>query len=112
VIRLTVLVARNPALAVEEFHEAWRAHGRVIAEEPAFRRYIRRYEQHHRSIADYGNGGAYDGLAVQWYDHHADFLALLDTPEYRTKVQPDEQRLLDLDRLTVLFTDDAEVYIP
>ena len=44
-IKLTVLVKRNPALPIEEFHEEWRAHGRMIADEPAFRRYIRRYRK-------------------------------------------------------------------
>jgi hypothetical protein len=112
VIKLTVLVARNPDLTVEEFHHEWRAHGRVIAEEPAFRRYIRRYEQHHRSVADYRNGGVFDGLAVQWYDRYDDFLALLETPEYREQVRPDEARILDVDRLVVLFTDEAEVFVP
>lgn len=111
-IKLTVLVKRNPALPVAEFHEAWRAHGRMIADEPVFRRYIRRYEQHHRAVADYRNGDAWDGLALQWFDSFADFLALLETPEYAAKMQPDEGRILDPDRLVVIFTEDAEVYIP
>ena len=62
-IKLTVLVKRNPALSVEEFHEEWRAHGRMIADEPVFARYIKRYEQHHRVPADYRNGDTYDGMA-------------------------------------------------
>jgi len=111
VIKLTVLVKRNPALSVEEFHEAWRAHGRMIAEEPAFRRFIRRYEQHHRLAADYRTGDTHDGLAVQWFDSYADFVALLQTPEYAAKMQPDETRILDLDGMVILFTEDAEVYI-
>ena len=81
-IKLTVLVKRNPALSVEEFHEQWRAHGRMIAEEPVFARYIRRYEQHHRVPADYRNGDTFDGMVLQWFDSFADFLALLQTPEY------------------------------
>ena len=70
-IKLTVLVKRNPALSVEEFHEEWRAHGRMIADEPVFARYIKRYEQHHRVPADYRNGDTYDGMAVQWFDSYA-----------------------------------------
>ncbi len=110
-IKLTVLVKRNPALSIEEFHEEWRAHGRMIADEPAFRRYIRRYEQHHRVPADYRNGDAHDGMAVQWFDSYGDFVALLQTPEYVTKMQPDETRILDLDGMVILFTEEAEVYI-
>jgi hypothetical protein len=112
VIKLTVLVKRNPDLSVEEFHAEWRDHGRMIADEPAFRRYIRRYEQHHRAVADYRSGDTFDGVAMQWFDSFTDFLALLDTPEYAAKMQPDEARLLDVERLVVLFTDDAEVLIP
>ena len=110
-IKLTVLVKRNPALSVEEFHEEWRAHGRMIAEEPVFRRFIKRYEQHHRVPADYRNGDTCDGMAVQWYDTYADFLALLATDEYASKMQPDESRILDLSGMVILFTHEAEVFI-
>jgi hypothetical protein len=112
VIKLTVLVKRNPALSVEEFHDEWRAHGRMIAEEPAFRQHIRRYEQHHRVPADYRSGGTCDGMAVQWFDTYADFIALLQTPEYVAKMQPDETRILDLSGMVMLFTEEAEVFIP
>ena len=111
-IKLTVLVKRNPALSVEEFHDEWRAHGRMIADEPAFARYIRRYEQHHRTAADYRNGDRHDGMAVQWFDSYRDFIAMLQTPEYAAKMQPDETRILDLPRMVILFTEEAEVYIP
>jgi hypothetical protein len=111
VIKLTVLVKRNPALSVDEFHEAWRAHGRMIAEEPAFGRFIRRYEQHHRVPADYRNGDTFDGMVLQWFDSYGDFVAMLQTPEYAEKMQPDEDRLLDLPGMVILFTEEAEVFI-
>jgi hypothetical protein len=111
VIKLTVLVKRNPDLSVEAFHEEWRAHGRMIAAEPVFGRYIKRYEQHHRALADYRNGGDFDGMAVQWYERFQDFLDLIGTPEYAAKMQPDESRILDPDGLVILFTEEAEVFI-
>lgn len=119
VLKLTVLVKRNPALGVEEFHHAWRYHGRMIANEPDLRRHIVRYEQHHRSMADYrggegaedGNGG-YDGLVLQWFEHHRDFVAFVQDPKYLELVKPDEERLLDMDGIVVLFTDEAETFIP
>lgn len=110
-IKLTVLVKRNPALSVEEFHDEWRAHGRMIADEPVFARYIKRYEQHHRAAADYRNGDTHDGIALQWYDSYRDFIAMLQTPEYTAKMQPDESRILDLDGMVMLFTEEAEVFI-
>ena len=76
-IKLTVLVKRNPALSVEEFHEEWRAHGRMIAEEPQFRAVIRKYEQHHRAIPDYRNGDTYDGVAIQHFDEANDHMMML-----------------------------------
>ena len=111
-IKLTVLVKRNPALSIDEFHDEWRAHGRMIASEPAFRRYIQRYEQHHRAVRDYRNGDTFDGLALQWFETFSDFLALIETPEYAAKMQPDEARMLDPERIVVLFTEDSEVFIP
>jgi hypothetical protein len=111
VIKLTVLVKRNPALSIEDFHDEWRAHGRMIADEPAFQRYIRRYEQHHRVHADYRTGDTFDGMVLQWFDSYADFTALLQTPEYVEKMQPDEARLLDLPGMVILFTEEAEVFI-
>ena len=110
-LKLTVLVKRNPALSVEEFHHEWRAHGRMIADEPVFHRYIRRYEQHHRALPDYRNGDTCDGMAVQWFDSFHDFVALIETPEYAAKMQPDEARILDPDGIVVLFTEEAEVFI-
>ena len=110
-IKLTVLVKRNPALSVEEFHAEWRAHGQMIADEPAFRRYIRRYEQHHRVPADYRTGDTFDGMVLQWFDSYADFVALLQSPEYAEKMQPDETRILDLPGMVILFTEEAEVFI-
>ena len=110
-IKLTVLVKRNPALSVEEFHDEWRLHGRMIAAEPVFARYIKRYEQHHRVTDDYRNGDTFDGMAVQWFSSYRDFIDLLATPEYRAKMQPDETRILDMSGLVVLFTEEAEVFI-
>jgi hypothetical protein len=112
VLKLTVLVKRNPALDVDSFHAAWRAHGRMIRDEPGLHTYIRRYEQHHRLLDDYRHGDTFDGMVLQWFDSHRDFVAMLGDPVYLAKVKPDEERLLDVSALVVLFTEEAEVYIP
>ena len=111
-LQLTVMVKRHPDLSIEEFHERWRAHGRVIAEEPGFRRMVRRYEQHHRAIVDYRNGDTFDGVAIQHYDDFDGFLAFLQEPAYAEKIQPDEQTMLDMDKIVVLFTEAPETFIP
>ena len=115
-LQLTVLIKRHPDLDVEEFHDRWRAHGRTIAGEPTLARHIRRYEQHHRAIADYrnaidGRGVQYDGLALQQFDTMADFLAFLEEPKYQELIRPDELTLLDMPNLVVLFTDGPEMFI-
>ena len=110
-IQLTVLLKRHPDLGIEEFHARWREHGRMIAAEPDFQKVIRRYEQHHRAVKDYDNGDTYDGVAIQHYDDMAGFLAFLEAPAYAEKVRPDEQTLLDMDSLVVLFTELPEVFI-
>jgi hypothetical protein len=111
-LRMTVLVKRHRDLDVEAFHERWRAHGRMIAGEPAFRSMIRRYEQHHRNPVDYRNGDTYDGVAIQEFDDYAGFLAFVQSPEYAAIVQPDEATLIDIDDVVVLFSDEPETYIP
>src|SRR5262245_22617010 len=100
---MTVLVKRHPDLGVDAFHDRWRAHGRMIAGEPAFRTMIRRYEQHHRNPVDYRNGDTFDGVAVQDFDDYAGFLAFIQSPEYEAQVRPDEQTLIDIDAVVVLF---------
>jgi hypothetical protein len=109
-IQLTVLVKRHPDLSIEEFHERWRAHGRTIAEEPEFAM-IRHYAQHHRALPDYRNGDTYDGVAIQHFDGMDGFVAFLETPAYAAKIRPDEETLLDMDKLVVLFTELPEVFI-
>jgi hypothetical protein len=111
-LRMTVLVKRHPDLSVDEFHDRWRAHGRIIAEEPSFRSMIRHYEQLHRVPADYRNGDTFDGVAVQDFDDYAGFLAFVASPAYAEKVQPDERTLIDIDAVVVLFTEPPEVVIP
>jgi hypothetical protein len=111
VVKLTVLVKRNPALSAEEFHALWREHGRMIGGEPTLARHVKRYEQHHRLEADYRNGDTFDGLALQWFDAYSDFIAFIQEPKYAELVQPDEDRLLDMAGLVVIFTDEAEVFI-
>ena len=113
VIKLTVLVKRNPALSVEEFHEEWRAHGRMIADEPVFARYIRRYEQHHRVPADYRNGDTFDGMVLQWFDS----LRRLPRPAPDPRVRRQDAARRDphprpAAAWSILFTEEAEVFMP
>jgi hypothetical protein len=110
-LQLTVLVKRHPDLSIEEFHDRWRAHGRTIAGEPTLARHIRRYEQHHRIVKDYESGDTYDGLALQQYDDMDAFLAFVGEPKYTELIRPDEDSLLDMSKLVVIFTELGETFI-
>ena len=112
-IKLICVVKRNPSLSVEEFHDHWRGrHARLISETPGVADRIVRYEQNHRSAADYKRGGDFDGVAIQWFDARDDFVAMVGDPEYQASVAPDERELLDLDGLVWILTEEEEVVIP
>jgi uncharacterized protein (TIGR02118 family) len=113
VVKLICFVKRNRALGAEEFHRRWREdHARRILDTPAAVKNVVRYEQNHRAVKDYERGGPeLDGVAVQWFASMHDFVAMISDPEYQANVGPDEQELLDLDGLIVLFTDEEEVIL-
>lgn len=113
-IRLTAMLARNAALGAEEFRAHWATtHAELIRTTPGAD-HILRYEQHPR-LAD-GPGGwtgseGFDGIAVQWFASRAEFAAMLASPDYRERIAPDEQRLLDFERSAFLLTDEPRVVI-
>jgi hypothetical protein len=110
-IRLTVFVRRKAGMDTDAFHARWRQHGHAIASRPDVARYVRRYEQHHRSASDKGIGTDHDGVAMQWFDTVDDFVALLRDPVYTDWMKHDEEEFLDRDALVYLLTDEPEVYI-
>lgn len=111
-ITLFCYVTRNPALSAEEFQRRWAdEHGPLIAGTPELARHLLRYEQHPRVPGPGGGPTDHDGVAVQTYASMDDFLAFLAEPAYRELVAPDEECLLDLDRIEVVFTDEPRVLI-
>jgi uncharacterized protein (TIGR02118 family) len=111
-IKLICFVKRNPGLSVEQFHDRWRAkHAPLIRDTPGVADRIVRYEQNHRTANDYGRGGDFDGVAIQWFDSMDDFVAMVSNPEYQARVAPDEEALLDRDGLAWILTDEEEVVV-
>ena len=51
-------------------------------------------------------------MAVQWYDSYGDFVALLQTPEYAAKMSPTRRASSTSSGMVILFTEEAEVFIP
>ena len=112
-IKVIVMVKRNPALTPEAFHAHWRdVHARLVSETPSVARHIARYEQNHRTPEDYERGEVdFDGVAIAWYRSREDMDAVFQEPEYLAKIAPDEARLSDMERNVWLVTEEEEVVI-
>lgn len=110
-IRLTALLHRNPALTHEEFLDHWHnVHGPLIRDTPELARHIIRYEQH-PCADDRGAGSGYDGVAMQWLESMDALFAFISEPAYAEKLSPDEQHLLDMSRVQVIFSEEPKTVI-
>lgn len=111
-IRLTAMLVRNPELTHEEFLRHWHeVHGPLIRDTPELARHLVRYEQHPLTDDKGAGVGGYDGVAVQWLESIDDLFAFIAEPLYAEKLSPDEQRLLDMERIQVTFTEEPIVVI-
>src|SRR6202035_581297 len=69
-VKLTCLIRRKEGMSPEEFHAYWRdRHGPLVLSTRSGSHVVR-YEQHHRSLGDYGpkDDGGYDGVTEQWFE--------------------------------------------
>ena len=112
-IKVIVMVKRNPSLTPAEFHRHWReVHARLVADTPSVARHIVRYEQNHRTEDDYARGEVdFDGVAIAWYRSRAEMDAVFAEPEYQATIAPDEARLSDPERNVWIVTEEEEVVI-
>jgi uncharacterized protein (TIGR02118 family) len=97
-IKLIVVVKRNPAMSPAQFHDYWRTqHARKVRSIPACSKYVRRYVQAHTLDAEYAAGDpAYDGTAEICFDSVQDKDAFFSDPEYLAIVAPDERVFADM----------------
>ncbi len=112
-LRMTVFVRRAEGLTHEEFLHHWRTvHGPLIAGTPGLAQHIVRYEQHALAeTPDWAGTPGYDGMAVQWFETFDGFLGFLQDPAYAELIAPDEDRLLQKDKVLWMFTEDPVVVI-
>jgi uncharacterized protein (TIGR02118 family) len=110
-IKLIVLVKRNPALSPTHFHEYWRTqHARKVRSIPACAKYIRRYVQAHTVDAEYATGDpAYDGTAEICFDSVQDKDAFFSDPDYLAIVAPDERVFADMDQTRFIVCREEQV---
>lgn len=111
-IKLIVAVKRRPEMGAEEFHQHWRTqHARLVKDNPATLKYVRRYVQCHTLLNQYELGEvAYDGTAELWFDSVQDKDAFFSDPHYLKTVQPDEARFADMSRTVFFVTEEEPVY--
>ncbi len=110
-IKLIVVIRRNPAMSPAEFHRYWRTeHAKKVNSIAATAKYVRRYVQAHTLDSEYAAGEpAYDGTAELWFDSVADKNAFYSDPDYLAIVNPDERVFADMTLTRFLVTEEEHV---
>ena len=113
-LKLAILVKRNPALSHAEFraHLSGR-HATLVKACPASETYVRRYVQsfvqpdEHKSHD--GTAIGYDALVELWFDDLQQMQRFYDDPDYVTNVKPDEPNFADIANSTFMITEENVV---
>jgi uncharacterized protein (TIGR02118 family) len=96
-IKMTMLLKRNPKLTHEQFVEHHlRHHGPLFRQIPEAKEHVIRYLQTH-PIAEKTavQTQDFDGTAELWFDSVAGMESVLSSEFYKSKVFPDEKTFLD-----------------
>lgn len=125
-IKVIVLIRRNPKLTREEFSRHWRTtHAPLVESLPMVSRYIRKYVQNHiapdaardestvaSALGDLPPGDSLqiDGIAEIWYDSVEDAQRSVASQEYMDLVRPDEMTMSDLSQCIVIMADEFVVF--
>jgi len=111
-IKLIVAIHRRPDMTVKDFQGYWRNnHACLVRENPATKRYIRKYVQCHTRLSEYEQGeAAFDGTAEIWFDSVEDKDAFFSDPDYLKSVQPDEALFADMSRTVFFVTEEEFVF--
>jgi uncharacterized protein (TIGR02118 family) len=103
-VKAIYLIRRKPGLSADDFHRYWReVHGAIAARIPGLRRYVQCH-----AIARDGDGSEFDGAAEAWFDDMEAVGRAVASPEYAA-ARTDEARFIDLERTTLLFTEEVTV---
>jgi uncharacterized protein (TIGR02118 family) len=103
-VKAIYLIRRKPGLSTEDFHRYWReVHGAIAARIPGLRRYVQCH-----AISRGEDVAEFDGAAEAWFDDMEAVRRAVASPEYAA-ARADEGRFIDLDRTTLLFTEEVPV---
>jgi uncharacterized protein (TIGR02118 family) len=103
-VKAIYLIRRKSGLSAEDFHRYWReVHGAIAGRIPGLRRYV----QCHAIRRD-ADGTDFDGAAEAWFDDMDAVRRAVASPEYAA-AREDEARFIDLERTTLLFTEEVPI---
>lgn len=111
-IKVIVAIKKKSELSVEAFQSHWLSqHAKLVRENPASQRYIRKYIQCHTLPSEYAASGevAYDGTAELWFDSVEDKDRFFSDPDYLAEIQPDEGRFADMEKTRFFVTQEHTV---
>jgi len=126
-IKMIVLLRRNPALTRAEFSHHWREiHAPLVCSVPETTRHMRKYVQNHlpETSASSGDGAAesmggvarpsddmdFDGIIEVWYESMEELQKSTGSQRYAEIIRPDEQRLLDQSRCVIFLANEFTVF--
>ena len=105
-IKMTILLRRNPAMSHDEFVAYHRNnHGPLFSSLDEVKQHVQRYVQCHPvkekldGIPDFG----IDGTTELWFDDLAGLAAVFQSPHYMAVIRPDENKFLDLSACQILI---------
>jgi len=111
-LKVDILVRRNPDMTHEQFVAYWRdSHAKLFSSQPIVKRTVRRYVQS-RTVADYPKGvnvPDYDGIAQLWFDDMKGFLDYAQSDNYRDVIRIDEQKFTDDKRVEFMFSEETPI---
>ena len=100
-VKAIYLIRRKPGMSPADFHRYWReVHGAIAARIPGMRRYVQCHALD--EVAEY------DGAAEAWFDDMDAVRRAVASPEYAA-ARADEARFIDLDRTTLIFTEEVPI---
>ncbi|NYH51882.1 uncharacterized protein (TIGR02118 family) [Nocardiopsis arvandica] len=109
-IKFAFLINRLPEMTVEDFQRYHRdRHAPLFTSIPEAEKYVRKYAVSHPITADGYPDPAYDGLTEIWFDSWDDHDSFFASENYRTEVNPDESKFIDLSNVGVMVTNETVV---
>lgn len=120
-LKFVYCVRRREDVSAEDFRTYWiEQHGPLVKSFAETLR-ARRYVQSHtidtplNAAARHPRGAAepYDGITELWWDSQEDVMAVLQTPEGQEAnriLTEDEARFVDLERSSVFFTEEVDIF--